>query len=278
MDRAFFDAATIRIKQTFIPDIDRNLPAWARRTNPVVRRDLGAYWKTLTPDLMLVLRAYLVQVGLVLVSFIFPVIFVLLMPTVTVTLVLLPVGLVLYAQILYAIGSAAATSVVKERRNATLDLLLLIPHPTLHTLFSKTAAAVWRQTENLSLVLMGAATVSLPLLIIQYDVVISFADNPALMRLSLILALGTAIVRVMIEPVMIGALGVLAGAAIPSRIPAIITTVGVGGAYFALINLARLAPLDTAGHLLVEIVLPVVLPLLITTAAFRAAASLLTRD
>ena len=278
MDRTFFDAATIRIKQTFIPEIDRNLPSWARRTNPVVRRDLGAYWKTLTPDMMLVLRVYLIQVGLILVSFVFPVLFVLLMPTVTVTLVLLPVGLALYAQILYGVGAAAATSVAKERRNTTLDLLLLIPHPTMHTLFSKVAAAVWRQTENLSLVLMGAATVSLPLLIIQYDVFISFADDPLLMRIGLALSLGMSIVRVLIEPVMIGALGVLAGAAIPSRIPAIVTTVGVGGAYFLLINLARLAPLDTAGRLLVEIILPAVLPLLITALAFRAAAFLLTRD
>ena len=57
-------------------------------------------------------------------SFPFPLLFVLLMPTVTVTLVLLPVGLIMYAQILYYIGSAAATSVVKERSNGTRDLLL----------------------------------------------------------------------------------------------------------------------------------------------------------
>lgn len=278
MDRAFFDAATIRIKQTFVPEIDRNLPVWARRTNPVVRRDLGAYWKTLTPDLMLVLRVYLIQVGLIVVSFVFPVIFVLLMPTVTVTLVLLPVGIVLYAQILYSVGTAAAASVAKERRNTTLDLLLIIPHTTRHTLYSKVAAAVWRQTENLSLVIMGAALVSLPLLIIQYDVFISLSDDPLLMRLGLILALGMSIVRVLIEPVMIGAIGVLVGAAVSSRIPAIVTTAGIGAAYFVLINLARLAPLDTAGRLFVEIVLPVMLPLLITALAFRAAAFLLTRD
>jgi hypothetical protein len=111
LDRAFFDAAAIRVKQTFTNEIDANLPLWARRTNPIVRRDLGSYWKTLTPDMTLVLKVYLVQVGLVLLSFVFPVLFVLLMPTVTVTLVLLPVGLVLYAQILYGIGAAAATSV-----------------------------------------------------------------------------------------------------------------------------------------------------------------------
>ena len=47
---------------------------------------------------------------------------------------------------------------------------------------------------------------------------------------------------------MIGALGALVGAAIPARIPAIVTTTVLGSAYFLLINLARFAPLDDAGR------------------------------
>ncbi|MFN8451460.1 MAG: hypothetical protein U0521_23460 [Anaerolineae bacterium] len=278
MDRAFFDAAAIRIKQTFTPEIDRNLPLWARRTNPIVRRDLGSYWKTLTPDLALVLRVYLAQVVLIVVSFAFPALFIILMPTVTVTLVLLPIGIAMYAQALYGIGAAAATSVSKERSHSTLDLLLIIPQPTLHTLLSKVAASIWRQTENLSLIIMGAALVSLPLLVIQYDVFLSFEDNPVLMRVGLVVALGVTILRILLEPVMIGALGALAGAALPSRIPAIVATVGVGGAYFILINLARLAPLDAGERVVVEIVLPVVLPLVISTLALLGAVVLLRRE
>jgi hypothetical protein len=223
-------------------------------------------------------RVYVAQVGLILLSFIFPVMFVLLMPTVTVTLVLLPIGAIMYAQILYAIGAAAATSVSRERSNTTLDLLLIIPHPALHTLFSKVAAAVWRQTENLSLIIMGTALVSLPLLIIQYDIFLSFEENPILMRFSLMFALGMSILRVLIEPVMVGAIGALVGALVPSRILAIVTTTGLGGAYFLLINLARMAPLDALPRLAVEIILPVALPLLIIVLSFRAAASALIRD
>jgi hypothetical protein len=228
--------------------------------------------------MMLVLRIYLVQVGLIVLSFAFPILFVLLMPTVTVTLVLLPVGIVMYAQILYGIAVGTTTSVVRERRNATLDLLLIIPHPTMHTLFSKVAASVWRQTENLSLILMGAALASLPLMIIQYDISLSFNDHPVLMRIGLIAALGGAILRVMIEPIMIGALGAMVGAAIPARIPAIVITVIFGAAYFLLINLARLAPLDEAMRLIVEIAIPVALPLLITFFSLRTAEHLLVRD
>lgn len=278
MERAFVDTASARIKQTFNSEIDTNLPEWARRTNPIVRRDLGSYWKTLTPDLMLVLRIYLIQVGLIVLSFPFPLLFILLMPTVTVTLVLLPIGLVVYGQILYRIGTAAAASVVRERSNSTRDLLLMIPQPARDTVLSKVAAAVWRQTENLSLVIVGTALASLPLLIIQYDMFLSVEDNPIITRIGLTFALGMSILRVMIEPIMVGALGALIGAAIPSRISAMVTTMIISAAYFLLINLMRFAPLDDAGRLLVEIVLPIALPLLITLLALRGATALFTRD
>jgi hypothetical protein len=137
---------------------------------------------------------------------------------------------------------------------------------------------MWRQTENLSLIIMGTAMASLPLMIIQYDIYLSFSTHPILMRIGLVLGLGMAIVRVLIEPLMFGAVGALVGAAIPARIPAIITTTVFGAAYFFLINLVRLAPQDEYGRLFVEIVLPVVLPLLIILFSFRAATRLLIRD
>jgi hypothetical protein len=225
-----------------------------------------------------VLRVYLIQVGLIVLSFPFPILFVLLMPTVTVTLVLLPIGLVVYGQILYRIGTAAAASVVKEHRNGTRDLLLIIPRPARDTLLSKIAASIWRQTENLSLVIVGTALASLPLLIIQYDMFLSVNDNPILMRFGLTFALGMSILRVMIEPIMVGALGVLIGAAIPSRISAMVTTIIITAAYFLLINLVRFAQLDELGRLVVEIVLPILFPVIITYVSLRVATTLLTRD
>ena len=32
-------------------ELDTSLPAWARRSNPIVRRQLGIYWKTLPLEL-----------------------------------------------------------------------------------------------------------------------------------------------------------------------------------------------------------------------------------
>ncbi len=278
MDQALFDAAAARIGHTFSHEIDGGLPAWARRSNPIVRRHLGSYWKTLTPDLNLILRLYVGQIVLILASLLLPGLFVLLMPTVTVTLVLLPFAMIIYGQILYQIGVSAATSVVKERSHQTLDLLLIIPRPALDILFSKVAAAIWRRTENLTLIILAAALISLPLILIQYDVYFSLNGQPVLMRFALIAALGAAILRVIVEPVMVGALGVMVGAAVPSRLPAIIATTALTGSYFLLINLIRLIPLSDGGRLFVEIFLPVALPLLITWGAFRAAAYFLTCD
>ena len=212
----------------------------------------------------LILRLYVAQVVLIIVSLVMPVTFMLLMPTVTVTLVALPFGIVMYGQVLYHVGAGAATSVVKEWRNDTLDLLLIIPRPALDILLSKVAASVWRRTENLTLIILGAALASLPLMIIQYDMYFSLSTEPVVTRLALMAALGVAILRVLIEPVMVGALGVMVGAAVPSRLAAVISTTCLTAAYFLLINLARLLPLDEGGHLLVEILLPLALPLLIT--------------
>ena len=86
------------------------------------------------------------------------------------------------------------------------------------------------------------------------------------------------ILRVMIEPIMVGALGVLIGAAIPSRISAMVTTIIITAAYFLLINLVRFAQLDELGRLVVEIVLPILFPVIITYFSLRVATTLLTRD
>ncbi len=77
---------------------------------------------------------------------------------------------------------------------------------------------------------------------------------------------------------MLAALGVLMGAATGARIPAILATCALGLAYFVLVNLPRLLPLDPAGRFLIDLVLPVVLPPAITYGSVTPAARLLARD
>jgi len=273
------DKAAIRVvTPPEINNMDQQLPEWARRSNPIVRRHLGAYWKTLLPDFSFIVRLFLVQAVFVIASYVAPMLFTILMPTVTVSLVLLPGALILYLHSLFMIGTLSATSMVDERRKETLPLMLIIPRPLLHVLYSKVSAAVWRQIENVGLVWIAVVLFSMPLLIIQYDVLISMDDNPVLMRAGLILALLSALMRVLLEPIMIGALGVLMGATMWARVPAVVGTGMIAGAYFFGVNLLRLLPLDPVMRLFVDTVLPVILPIVITVGAFRLAAWALRQD
>lgn len=259
-------------------ELDRSLPEWARRTNPIVRRHLGAYWKTMAIDPWLIARIYLGQAIFIALSFPLPVLLTLLMPTVTVSLVLLPVGAIMYGQLLYTIAKLSALSVVDERRNNTLELIRVIPLPRVNILYSKVAAAVWRQVEDLGLLLLMTSLFSLPLIIIQHDIYFSLDAEPLLMRVGTLLGLAVSLLRLVLEPVMIASVGVLVGTIARQRIPATIAIVLLGIAYFLLINFIRLLPVDAAGRLLVEIIMPLALPLLLTALALRLSAFLLERD
>jgi hypothetical protein len=229
-------------------------------------------------DYALVWRIFLFNVILVLVSLPLPFLLTVLMPTVTVSLVLLPIGLIMYVQCLFMIGIVSSVLVSDERRRNSLDLLRVCPRPMHHVLYSKVAAAVWRQIENLSLIITALALFSLPLLIIQYDVLLSMQEEPIIMRLTVLLALASSLIRIILEPAMVGAIGAMVGAATSVRATAVVTTMLLAGAYFAFINLPRLLPMDTALRLFLDILLPLILPAVIIPICFRVAAFLLTRD
>ncbi len=259
-------------------EIDQQFPEWARRSNPIVRRHLGPYWKTLLPDANLIGRLFVLQALFVVASYVLPMLFTVLMPTVTVSLVLLPGAAIIYLQALISIAVMSTTSIVSERRNETLPLILIIPRPVMHVLYSKVAATIWRQVENLGLIWLAIVLFSMPLLIIQYDVFFSLETNPILLRFALILAQASGIIRVFLEPIMVGALGVLMGATLWARIPAIVGTVLLAGGYFFAINMLRLLPLDPWLRLFIETILPLIAPIVITLVALRLTAWALQRD
>jgi hypothetical protein len=259
-------------------ELDRWLPVWARRTNPIVRRHLGAYWKMMSTDPWLITRIYLAQVIFIALSIPLPFLLTLLMPTVTVSLVLLPVGSIMYGQLLYTIARQSALSMVDERRNNTLELIRAIPLPRVNILYSKVAAAVWRQVEDIGLLLLMTSLFSLPLIIIQHDIYFSLDAEPLLMRVGTLLGLAVSLLRLILEPIMIASVGVLVGTIARQRIPATIAMVLLGIAYFLLINFIRLLPVDVTGRLLVEVILPLALPLIVTALALRVSAFLLDRD
>ncbi|MBZ0288835.1 MAG: hypothetical protein K8I30_14555, partial [Anaerolineae bacterium] len=128
------------------------------------------------------------------------------------------------------------------------------------------------------LILMAAALLSLPFIGLQYAGYWSFDEFTIVTRLALILGLGSALIRLIIEPFMIAALAMAIGAGVPSRATAMISLAVVTLFYFLLINLPRLMELSAEMRVVVEFVLPLVLPLAITWGSFRLAIYILHRD
>ncbi len=242
---------------------DRRLPRWARRGHPVVQRQLGFFWKIMTPDFRLTWQVYVFQVVLIAISVLIPAIFTLLLPVIVVPVMLLPFAFYAYGEALYRIGAAAAASVAEDQRARRLDLLRTTPLPLREILLAKGAAAVWRQVESLDLLLVVTAFLSLPMVLILNTQVMQL-DEVGGARLLMIVGLTASLLRIVVEPPMIAALGVLMGSVSRDRIPAMLATGALGFAYFVMINLLRLAPLSLEARLVVEVALPLVLPPLIT--------------
>ncbi len=257
--------------------LDENLPPWARRSDSVVRRHLGGYWKTFVLDVHSLIRMYIAQVVLVLASFLIPAMFTLIMPIVTVSLVLVPLGLALHVIVLYSVGKLAAAHVADERRSRSLDILRTTPRTLTRILASKGAAAVWRYTEDMVLPLSIAMLCSLPALVIQYDTLLGVNSGIG-MRFAIIAALGTSVLRLVLETIMIAGVGLFMGANTLSRTTASVSTLLIGIGYFASINLMRLLPFGIGWNVFIEIIAPLVFPPIITAICLYFAVWTLKRD
>ncbi len=249
-------------------ELDRAWPEWARRSNPIVRRQLGIYWKLMPPDFWLLGRYVGYQLILLVLSIALPFLLTVFMPAATVSLVVLPVAFVLHVQSLFRIGSMTSMSVLDEVRNDSLDLLRLCPRPLHHIMYSKAAAGVWRNVENISMVMFAAALTTLPLLVILFDNWVGTNEQPVLSRIAISAALVISVVRIPLECALMAAFGVLVGTTVRLRGAAIMTTALLGVGYIAAINLIRIPPWPTEIRLLVELVPPLVLPLLLIPLCF----------
>ncbi len=258
--------------------LDRRLPRWARRSNPIIRRHLGGFWKAQLPELETLWRLYALQAAAILLSLLLPGLLELGALVGLVSFFVLPPGLVIYGWALAAIGSATASAVIEEREHNALDLLRTTPFSLRFILLSKIAAAVWRQVPDLALLVMVAALFSLPPIILEHTALPTAETSPYIPHLMMLLGLAASIIRPILEPVMIGALGVLIGAVGMYRISSAVLVSLLGLTYFLFLNLPRLLPLAWPLRLLVETVLPLALPLLLTWGALRGAEYFLLRD
>ncbi len=264
------------IHQTYI-EPDRGLPRWARRSNPIIRRQLGMYWKTILPEATFFFKAFLVQAIFVLLTLPIPFLLEMALPIITAAILLFPFAVFMYGHTLIAIGSAAARAVTDELQKDTLNLLRVTPFDLRAILASKVAASIWRQVEDLGLLLIAAALMSMPLLFWQYGWLLPIDVQPVLLRLAVILGLAVSILRLALEPFMIGMIGVAMGASLRNRASAIMATVITSFFYFLLLNLTRFIPMAWPFRFVIEFVLPLVAPLVVIYVMYRLADHMLTR-
>lgn len=266
----------------FTPTYER-LPYWARSTNPIVRRHLGLYWRTIPPELQPFIRITLLWLGLLLLDVVLP----LELPLVFVpaiafsvgALIALPIALYYYGMLLARIGAMATLAMTQEMRNNTMPLLIATPMSLEQIFLGKIAAAIWKQMDTLVLIAYIAILICPSLLIIHYDSAHAMRDGVMVARGLTGLTLVASLLRLLVEPVMVGAIGVLVGSVVRYRSTAVTSTLLLAGGYFVLLNMLRYLPnMTSTGTLLVDVVLPLLLPPLITLFCLRVTRWIVMRD
>ncbi|MEZ4668937.1 MAG: hypothetical protein R3E39_13605 [Anaerolineae bacterium] len=268
MERVAVDLQLVRMIQRS-KDIDSGLPLWARRSNPIVRRELGRSWRTMLPEITFLRQAFVVQAILIVLTLPFPFLIALTLPTVTASILLFPFAIYVYGRLLFLTGATAARSITSELENYTLPLLRSSPYSTYEIIASKAAASIWRQVEDLGLLLIAAALLSTPLLISQYGSLWPLDQHPYLSRTAMILGLAVSMLRLALEPFMVAMLGIAMGAALKTRPAAVMGTVSVAGFYFLCVNLTRFIPMSWPLRFVVDFFIPLAVPLLVTALSFR---------
>jgi hypothetical protein len=244
-------------------ELDSQLPKWARRSHPIVRRHLGMYWRVMTPQIEPIAQWYLMQALVVLLTYPLPFLFTVILPMVIVSGALLPAGLFYYGRVLYEIGADASGTMVDEMENSTLPLLAATPYPLREILLSKIAGTLWRQSENISLLLSAVAMSQVPTIVLIYLNRLPPEEYGIISQLFMVVVFASAIIRLPLELFMTAAIAHYVGTTTNGRSTAIASTIVLVGFYFVLINLPRLIHVSLLPQLFVDAFLPLVVPPLV---------------
>lgn len=245
-------------------EIDANFPPWARRSHPIVRRHLGAYWRVMTPQVEPVAYWYLVQTAFIFLTIPMPFLFTVILPMVIVSGALLPVGLVYYCQSLYNLAADASRSMVSEIENSTMPLLMATPYTVRELLLCKIAGSLWRQSETFTLILSLAAYSQMPTIVLMYLNRFPPDEYGMLAQLFMAVVFATSILRLPLEIFMAASIGHWIGSTTSGRNTAAASTMLILLFYFILINLPRLLVLSPVAQLFIDAILPLIAPVVIS--------------
>lgn len=220
------------------------LPYWARATNPIVRRHLGLYWRTLPPEFRPIFYTTGVWIAALLTGIVFPFVTDLATTVIVVSVLVIPAGIILYLRALFSVAANSAAVMADEIRNNTMQLLMSTPMSPDQIFLGKAAAALWRKMDDLVLIVQGAAIFGPPLIIMHYAGIFPLRESgPVTYPLILAMTL-TSLLRLVLEPLMFGMVGVGIGAFLPFRSIAITSSVAWVAFYFLLINMLQRLNLD----------------------------------
>lgn len=278
-----------------------NLPYWARATNPIVRRHLGLYWRTLPPEFEPIFYICGFWLATLLLGIFFPFITDLATTVIVVSVLVVPVGMIFYVRALFSIAANSASAMADEIRNNTMPLLMSTPMSLDQIFLGKVAASLWRKMDDLILIVQGAAIFGPPLIIMHYAGLFPLRESGAVTYLLIIVMTIVSMVRLVLEPVMFGMVGVGIGAFVPFRSIAMTSSVAFVAFYFLLMIMLQqlnvdylaaaldavkgateltldLAKMRLALALAVTVLVELLLPVLIPLGLIRLVIGLLTRQ
>lgn len=257
------------------------VPYWARNTNPIVRRHLGLGGHTVPPALRPIMIIFGVWSAILLFGLIWqPIVHVTLLLFLA-SIMLVPASMVLYAHVLFTVAKTAAHNMQDEMKNKTINLLRTTPMSLEQIFLGKIAAAMWQRMDDLALVAQITVVFGPPILYSMYSPVWPPTNQPLLSVFMVLLSLAVSLVRLLLEPIMLGSLAVLVGVVAPNRSTAISATVALGAFYVLLLNLARQIPAVEANASLIfllDFVLPIALPAGLSYVFLRTAYRIVTAD
>ncbi|MGJ3237741.1 MAG: hypothetical protein ACFE0Q_03445 [Anaerolineae bacterium] len=273
-------------------DTQEKLPYWARSTNPIVRRHLGLYWRTVPPEIRPFVVIFLFWVGVMTLGVIFPPVFGLAMISFLASIMIIPFAMAFYAHALVQIAIEASNAMQQEFANNTFQLLQATPMSIPQIVLGKVAAAMWRRMDDIVLIAQLALAFTPPMVYPMYaDFWSASAHSTVIAAVLTLIATLVTVARVVLEPLMIGIVSVFIGVVVPGKGRSISAAVVIGAFYFLLINLlSRLpavrgfdspeGPIPPNGTLVIltDLVLPVLIPLILIVSVLKLSERLLSQD
>ena len=261
-----------------VPDIDTTLPYWARRTNPIVRRQLGMYWRVFPPQVGPLAKWTIILSIAVAATIPYPLIFVFILTFLLAAATMLPFAFYLYVRALGLVISDAASSLVDEYKNETMTLLRATPISTTEIILSKIAASVWRRVDDLDQVLSFGVALGMPTIVMFYLGIWPPDEAPFVAQGLTVIMFVSSLIRLPLEMFMVASIGALMGVITHVKSTAFLSSAVIVFFYFLILNLVRLLTLSWPVQLFVDSILPIVLPLVVMWFCIQLTIKLILSD